>query len=130
MSKISRRQFVGQVAATSAVIAIVPRHVLGRGLTAPSDRFNVAAVGVGGQGRSDLVNLSTENIVALCDVDWEYANAGFASMERDIETQQTRLKENYVEFRPPASARGEEQPMERRPMTPLERTKTSAQVDA
>src|SRR5712691_3267172 len=91
MSKISRRQFVGQVAATSAGIAIVPRHVLGRGQTAPSDRFNVAAVGVGGQGRSNLVNLATENVVAVCDVDWDYAHKGFAGLDRDITNQQERL---------------------------------------
>src|SRR3954465_5135982 len=91
MSKMSRRTFVGNVAATTAGFAIVPRHVLGRGQTAPSDRFNVAAVGVGGQGRSDLVNLATENIVALCDVDWDYANKGFAALDTDIANQQGRL---------------------------------------
>src|SRR5262249_31125741 len=103
---------------------------LGRGVTAPSDRFNVAAVGVGGQGRSDLVNLSTENIVAICDVDWDYAHRGFEAMDRDIQSQQKRLTDNVVEFRPPASARGEEQALQRRPMTPLERSKTTMQIDA
>src|SRR4051812_21581371 len=76
MARMSRRKFVSRVAATSAGFAIVPRHVLGRGLTAPSDRLNVAAVGVGGQGRSNMVNLASENIVVLCDVDWEYADKG------------------------------------------------------
>ena len=42
---MSRRSFVTKVAATSAGFAIVPRHVLGRGLTAPSDTLNVACVG-------------------------------------------------------------------------------------
>src|SRR5262249_206699 len=84
MHKLLRRQFVGQVPATSAGMAIVPRHVLGRGQTAPSDRFNVAAVGVGGQGRSNLVNLATENVVAVCDVDWDYANKGFAGLDGNI----------------------------------------------
>ena len=44
MGKMSRRKFVTNVAATSAGFAIVPRHVLGRGQTAPSDRLNVAAL--------------------------------------------------------------------------------------
>src|SRR5262245_59067382 len=127
---ISRRKFVSDVALTGAGLTIVPRHVLGRGVAAPSDRLNVAAVGVGGQGRSDLVNLSTENVVAICDVDWDYANRGFEAMNRDIETQQRRLSENTVEFRPPASARGEEQPLQKRPMTALERSKTSMQIEA
>jgi hypothetical protein len=126
---ISRRDLL-KTAVAGAGVTIVPRRVLGRGLTAPSDTLNVAAVGVGGQGRSDLVNLSTENIVALCDVDWDYANRGFESLDRDIEAQQTRLTNGVVEFRPPASARGEEQPIQTRPMTALERSKTSAQIDA
>src|SRR5256885_10601920 len=92
MGKVSRRKCVTNVAATSAGFAIVPRHVLGRGQTAPSDRLNVAAVGVGGQGRSDLVNLATENIVALCDVDWDYADRGFAALDKDIASQQERLE--------------------------------------
>jgi len=127
---VSRRKFMSNVAVTAAGLTVVPRHVLGRGFEAPSDTLNVAAVGVGGQGRSDLVNLSTQNIVALCDVDWDYANRGFESLDRDIKTQQTRLDENMVEFRPPASARGEEQPLQKRAMTSLERSRTAAQVDA
>ena len=82
MAKISRRGFVTRVAVTSAGFAIVPRHVLGRGFTAPSDTLNVAAVGVGGMGRSNLVNLASENIVAMCDVDWEYADKGFADLDK------------------------------------------------
>src|SRR3569832_2767674 len=89
--KVSRRTFLTDSALAGAGLTIVPRHVLGRGQTAPSDRLNVAAVGVGGQGRSDLVNLATENIVALCDVDWDYADKGFAALETDIASQQGRL---------------------------------------
>jgi predicted dehydrogenase len=49
---------------------IVPRHVLGgRGQTAPSDKLNIGCVGVGGKGTSDTWSVSTENIIALCDVD-------------------------------------------------------------
>ena len=128
--KLSRRSFMSDVAIAGAGLTIVPRNVLGRGVTAPSDTLNVAAVGVGGQGRSDLVNLSTENIVAMCDVDWDYADKGFASIDRDIQTQQKRLTDNVVEFRPPASARGEEQPLQKRPMTELERSRTTMQIEA
>src|SRR5579872_1443175 len=127
---ISRRKLVKNVAITGAGLTIVPRSALGRGMVAPSDRLNVAAVGVGGQGRSDLVNLSTENIVALCDVDWDYANRGFESLDRDIQSQQKRLEDNIVEFRAPASARGEEQPLQTRPLTELERSKTTMQIEA
>ena len=71
---ISRRKFVSNVAATTAAVTIVPRHVLGRGFTAPSDRLNIAGIGIGGMGRTNMLNLGLDNnIVALCDVDWGYA---------------------------------------------------------
>ncbi len=72
----NRRSFMGGAAA--AAFSIVPSAVLGqnRGL-APSDTLNVAAVGAGGMGNSNINNLAgerirpgdRENIVALCDVD-------------------------------------------------------------
>ena len=66
---MSRRKFIGMAAAGSA-FTIVPRHVLGgTGYTAPSDKVNLACVGVGGKGRSDIESASKETIVALCDVD-------------------------------------------------------------
>ena len=63
---ISRRKFVANVAATTAAVTIVPRHVLGKGFVAPSDRLNIAGIGVGGMGRTNLLNLGLDNnIVAL-----------------------------------------------------------------
>jgi len=67
---ISRRQFLNRSAVATAGLMIVPRHVLGgRGQTAPSDKLNIGCVGVGGKGTSDIWSVSTENIIALCDVD-------------------------------------------------------------
>lgn len=69
---ISRRRFVGDVA-TGLSFTIVPPHVLGsrgRGWLAPSDKLNIACIGVGGMGASDVRGVArTENIYALCDVD-------------------------------------------------------------
>ena len=44
---------------------------------APSDRLNIAGIGVGGKGRVNLEAMNSENIVALCDVDWDYAQDCF-----------------------------------------------------
>jgi len=74
--RISRRRFVGDVAA-GAAFTIVPRHVLGRGFTAPSDKLNIACIGCGGKGRSDIDGVAAENIYALCDVDWKLALDAF-----------------------------------------------------
>ena len=71
--RMSRRDFMSGAAATAA-FAVVPRHVLGgSGGTAPSEKLNVACIGVGGMGASDVNKMQTENIVALCDVDRERA---------------------------------------------------------
>ncbi|MEX1050597.1 MAG: Gfo/Idh/MocA family oxidoreductase, partial [Gemmatimonadales bacterium] len=63
-----RRDFM-QRSVAAAAFTIVPRHVLGKGYRAPSDMLNVACIGVGGMGRSDVRGFSTEHIRALCDVD-------------------------------------------------------------
>ena len=99
MTTRTRRRFLTDIAIAGAGLTIVPRHVLGRGFTAPSDRLNIAAVGVGGQGRANLVNLASENVVALCDVDWDYANKAFASLDTDIRNQQDRLDQTTPRVR-------------------------------
>ena len=105
-------------------MTIVPRHVLGRGFTAPSDRLNIAAVGVGGRGRAVITNMVGENLVAMCDVDWDYADQGFADLETDIAKLEERIADGVVEVRVPASARNEgASPVTTRPMTPLERSR-------
>ncbi len=70
---INRRDFSygGRRRAPAGLAA--PRRVLGLGQTPPSDRLNVAGIGVGGKGADDLAELDGENIVALCDVDPNYA---------------------------------------------------------
>ncbi|HEY3380666.1 MAG TPA: Gfo/Idh/MocA family oxidoreductase [Vicinamibacterales bacterium] len=67
---ISRRRFVGGMAAAAGFM-IVPRHVLGGpGYQAPSDRVNIATVGyVHGMGTANTKACAAENVVALCDVD-------------------------------------------------------------
>jgi predicted dehydrogenase len=76
--KLSRRDFMGSAAAAVAAFTIVPRHVLGQaGNRPPSEKLNIAGIGVGGQGGGDIDNVSSENIVALCDVDQEKAGGTF-----------------------------------------------------
>jgi hypothetical protein len=81
----SRRKFIKDAAVATTAFTIVPRHVLGRGMTPPSDLFNVAGVGVGGMGRANLTALASQNIVALCDVDWDYTAKAYERLSADIE---------------------------------------------
>lgn len=67
------RRSVLSASAAGAGLMIVPRHVLGRGKPAPSDRLNIAAIGAGGKGRSDVEGVASEHIAALCDIDWKRA---------------------------------------------------------
>ena len=67
---LTRRDFVGRTLTASAAFTIVPSFaVSGLGHTAPSDKLNIAGIGVGGMGLANLRNLTTQNIVGLCDVD-------------------------------------------------------------
>ncbi len=71
---VSRRNFLKQAGTLAAGITIVPSTVVaGLGHKAPSDKLNIAGIGVGGMGRRNLRAMNSENIVALCDVDWKYA---------------------------------------------------------
>ncbi len=90
-TQISRRKFLADASAAAAAFTIVPRHVLGRGLTPPSDMLNIAGIGVGGMGRANLINLASQNIVALCDVDWGYTGASFERLDTEIQGLKTRL---------------------------------------
>ena len=74
---MNRREFLGGAAGVAA-FTMVPRHVLaGSGQTPPSEKLNIAGIGVGGQGAGDIANVSSENIVALCDVDRRQAAETF-----------------------------------------------------
>jgi len=74
MGNLSRRKFLTTTTAGVAGATILPSHVIaGLGHKAPSDKLNIAGIGVGGKGYSNLKFMELENIVALCDVDSEYA---------------------------------------------------------
>src|SRR4029077_11041451 len=113
---ILRRKFLTQTVTTAAALTIVPRHVLGRGFVPPSDMLNIAGIGVGGMGRANLINLASQNIVALCDVDWGYAGKSLDRLDADIEKLRTRIEATPAE---PAPA---EPPLE------FDRVKAKAQL--
>src|ERR1700720_4489105 len=113
---IPRRKFLSQAAATAA-LTVVPRHVLGRGFVPPSDKLNIAGIGVGGMGRANLINVASQNIVALCDVDWGYAGKALDRLDSDIDKLRAR-----IEAPPAAPAAGQ-------PPAEFDRRKAQAQLD-
>jgi predicted dehydrogenase len=71
-SELNRREFIRSGALAAGSFMIVPRHVLGKGFIAPSDKLNMAAVGCGGKADVNIrlaYNGGTDNFVTLCDVD-------------------------------------------------------------
>ena len=76
-NKVSRRTFLGTTAAAAAGFTVIPSHAMGSvlGHKAPSDKLNIAFVGIGGKARQLIRNMTpaAENFVALCDVDHKFA---------------------------------------------------------
>ena len=104
---LSRRRFVTTAATAAAAVTILPRHVLGGpGFVAPSDKVNVAIIGVGGQGRTNLRNLFHEpdcQVIALADPceEWDLSRfyyggkAGRGPIRAEIEETYRAKTPNY-----------------------------------
>ena len=79
----SRREFLRQAMLAGTATTMVGTSTVRRVVAAaksPHEKLNIACIGVGGRGASNLAGVSTENIVALCDVDSDQlakAAAGF-----------------------------------------------------
>jgi len=79
--KVNRRQFLYRSGVSAALFHIVPSSVLsGAEGASPNAKINVAGIGIGSQGGADVDAVAGEgqNIVALCDVDDNYAAKKFA----------------------------------------------------
>ncbi len=77
-SGMTRREFVG-TAAAAAAFTFIPRHVLGQvgQNNSANSKLNIACIGAGGRAYDDIMGVSSENIVALCDVDQKQAAKAF-----------------------------------------------------
>jgi predicted dehydrogenase len=104
----SRRQFMTSAVSAVAAATIVPRHVLGGpGFVAPSDKVNVAVIGVGGQGRTNLRSLFQEadcQVIAIADPceEWDLSpyyykgKAGRGPVRAEIEEAYRAKTPNYT----------------------------------
>ena len=102
-SIIGRGEFIKKTALATAGFYIVPRHVLGRGFTAPSDKLYIAAIGCGGEAENDIHHFASSPknnavIAFLCDVDErmatprrkEFPNAPFYHDWRELFDKENR----------------------------------------
>ncbi len=75
---MERREFIRDISTCGISLTVVPSIVVsGLGHTAPSDKLNIAGIGIGGKGSVNLRNMVKQNIVALCDCDFDYAKRVF-----------------------------------------------------
>jgi predicted dehydrogenase len=77
--RLNRRDFLRAASASVATFTLVPRHVVaGSDSAPPSEKLNIAGIGVGGQGAGDIGAVANGgNIVALCDVDTRHSAETF-----------------------------------------------------
>jgi predicted dehydrogenase len=98
----TRRDFIADTTKVALGAMILPRHLLGGpGYRAPSATLNIAVVGAGGMGMSNMSQLLSENIVALCDVDFPYVERALEGRLRpregpqvDAAAEATRMTES------------------------------------
>ena len=96
----TRRNFIKETSLIASAFTIVPSYVLGGpGKKAPSDKLNIAGIGIGGMGKNNIKHCADENIVALCDVDDAYAGPVFAEYPR--EPRHHRLSQGKNSSPPP-----------------------------
>src|SRR6185295_16894023 len=84
----SRRQFLGTTGLVTAS-AVLGFPAIVRGIS-PNEKLNIAVIGCGGRGGSNLSAISSENIVALCDVN-----------ERNLDAAAKKFPEarKFIDFR-------------------------------
>ena len=91
---LSRRGFITKTALTAGAISIIPRHVLGQGFIAPSDKINLGFIGLGKQTRglaSRFVDSTSAQIVAGCDV-WTTKTAAFEKHVGKLYAKERKVK--------------------------------------
>jgi len=80
-SKLTRRAFLAATTTTAAATALAAPNdaKVVPGKISPNEKLNIAAIGAGGKGLSDLMGCHRlgDNIVALCDPDWNRAGEAF-----------------------------------------------------
>ncbi len=74
--QISRRRLIIDSSLAGAGVWLATAGS-GRAEKSPNEKLNIALIGAGGRGGANLAGVSSENIVALCDVDERRAAAAF-----------------------------------------------------
>jgi predicted dehydrogenase len=74
-NRLTRRQMLRNT--SLAGVGMLLASGRGRGQDSPNEKLNIACIAAGGRGAANLKSVSSENIVALCDVDERRAAKSF-----------------------------------------------------
>lgn len=96
---MTRRNWLGGAAASAGLLALPGTAVAAAaGRTrriAPSDRVNVAVIGAGGMGSQNMAKLTSQNIVALADVDFDHVAKSMVDSNGALRADRLALKTAY-----------------------------------
>jgi predicted dehydrogenase len=92
--RLDRRALLGGIGAMAAAAFAGPALGAARKLSA-GDKVNIAVIGAGGQGASNMNKLTGENIVAACDVDFDHVRAALVNRDGAINPARQGLKDAY-----------------------------------
>ena len=79
---ITRREMLKAAAVSGAGLYLGTQQEASRAADSPNEKLNVALIGIGGQGGSNLRGVRGENVVALCDVDDQRAGKAYEQHPR------------------------------------------------
>jgi len=87
---MKRRLFLQSTSAALGAASLFPNRSFGEAKS-PNEKLNIAGIGVGGQGGGVLSGMADENIVALCDVDWNKAAGTFNKFDKATKYHDYRI---------------------------------------
>lgn len=97
---VDRRQFLASSAAAIAAPAIIPSSVFGQLRPAPSERINLAVIGLGGNGSGTLTNFLGKKevqVVAVCDVHGQHYRDNTSGRTHGREPGRQAVEKRYAE---------------------------------
>jgi predicted dehydrogenase len=94
----TRRRALGGAGALAALGALAGPARAARSLS-PSDKVNLAVIGAGGKGADDMSRLTDQNIVAICDVDYDRVARGMLDSHYNPLPTRVALKSAYDKAR-------------------------------
>src|SRR5579862_6032796 len=90
---ISRRKLIASAAGLGVAAMAAPAFAARK--LSPNDKVNIAVIGCGGQGASNMSKLTGQNIVATADADYNHVLDALKDKTGGISPSRQALKDAY-----------------------------------